>query len=53
MWKDLFSGSYRSWRLGNRSRLMSQKVHSFGELNKSKDINRAFENIKENIKNLS
>jgi hypothetical protein len=48
--EDLFSGSYRSWRLGNGIRLRSQKVHSFGELSKNKDINRTLENIKENIK---
>jgi hypothetical protein len=45
-WRDLISGSYVSWRLGNSIILISKTLEN---LNGSKDINRALENIKEDI----
>jgi hypothetical protein len=48
MWKDLISGSKASWSLGNSIRLISKGFAAL-ENNDSKGINRAWENIKQNI----
>jgi hypothetical protein len=50
MWKDLFSGSQISWRLGNSIIKLSNRFAALENLSDSEDISRVWENIKENIK---
>ena len=51
MWRDLISGGYVRCRLGNSIRLCFQnRFAALEKLTDSEDINRAWENIKENIK---
>jgi hypothetical protein len=49
--KNLISGSEMSWRLGNSIRLRLENCFAaLEDLSVCEDINRAWENIKENIK---
>jgi len=47
MWRDLISGSLASWRLGNSISLRFVALENLSDI---EDINRAWGNIKENIK---
>ena len=50
MEKDLISGNSVSWRLGNYQIVISYRFAALENLSDDEDIQRAWENIKENIK---